>query len=238
MGFKFILIYFIIIFLVLEIAIILFRSTGLKREISRFQVVSMMTGTGFTTKESELILRHPVRRNIGMFLILFGVFSLAVIISSISAIMTESFHVPQLVWTAAVLGLLLLILRFTPVHTFLTKWLHGELQQSFDLKELPVSEIFEMGENDQFIDIPLFANSRHVGKRVQELLTDQYDINLLFIKRGKETIRKERLSTELRSGDLIYVYGNKADLANLFKEELAERDKQDHDENRAASLNE
>ncbi|GGD68797.1 TrkA C-terminal domain-containing protein [Paenibacillus nasutitermitis] len=238
MGFIFILIYFVIIFLVLEIAVILFRSTGLKRDISRFQVVSMMTGTGFTTKESELILRHPVRRNIGMFLILFGAFSLAVIISSISTIMTKSFHIPQLIWTAAVLGLILLVLRFPPVHSFITQWFHAELQQNFDLKELPVSESFEMNENDLFIDISIHEDSRHIGKSVKDLLKDDYDINLLFIKRGEETIRKDRMSTELCSGDLIFVYGSKADLSRLFEEELKLREQQEHDEKRAARLNE
>ncbi|MCM3570515.1 hypothetical protein [Neobacillus mesonae] len=44
----------------------------------------MMTATVFTTGESELILGHPIRRRLAAFSILFGVFSLAVIISSIS----------------------------------------------------------------------------------------------------------------------------------------------------------
>lgn len=59
MGFLFILIYFIFIVIVLEISAELFMISGLKKEIARFQAVSMLTATGFTTKESELILRHP-----------------------------------------------------------------------------------------------------------------------------------------------------------------------------------
>ncbi len=85
------------IFLVVEIAIALLITTGLEPQIARFQVVSMMTSTGFTTKESELILRHPIRRKIAVFLILFGAFSLAVVISSISNILAQSFRIPQMI---------------------------------------------------------------------------------------------------------------------------------------------
>ena len=62
MNLFFLLIYFIIITAVTEIFVILFRLTELKLEVSRFQVISLMTGTGFTTGESELILGHPESR--------------------------------------------------------------------------------------------------------------------------------------------------------------------------------
>jgi len=38
--------------------------TGLSHESARFQARSAFTGTGFTTKESEKIVNHPVRRRI------------------------------------------------------------------------------------------------------------------------------------------------------------------------------
>ena len=38
--------------------------TGLSREAAGFQARSAFTGVGFTTGESELIVRHPVRRRI------------------------------------------------------------------------------------------------------------------------------------------------------------------------------
>jgi hypothetical protein len=95
MGFLFILIYCIFIFFVLELSITILKITGLDHKVARFQVVSMLTSTGFTTKESELILRHPIRRKIAVFLILFGVFSLAVFISTISNILAKSFEIPR-----------------------------------------------------------------------------------------------------------------------------------------------
>ncbi|MBP3967169.1 hypothetical protein I8J30_31320, partial [Paenibacillus sp. DLE-14] len=60
----FILVYFVIVLAVVEISAILMRATGLNRDISRFQVISLLTSTGYTTKESELISNHPIRRRI------------------------------------------------------------------------------------------------------------------------------------------------------------------------------
>jgi hypothetical protein len=39
-------------------------STGLSAEVTHFQARSALTGVGFSTAESELIVNHPVRRRI------------------------------------------------------------------------------------------------------------------------------------------------------------------------------
>jgi len=46
--------------------------TGISREMARFQARSAFTGVGYTTKESESITTHPVRRQIVMLLMLLG----------------------------------------------------------------------------------------------------------------------------------------------------------------------
>jgi Trk K+ transport system NAD-binding subunit len=46
--------------------------TGLERDTSEFQAYSAFFGVGFTTRESELVVNHPVRRRIVQHLILAG----------------------------------------------------------------------------------------------------------------------------------------------------------------------
>lgn len=65
MGYVFIFVYITIILVVIEINTVLFTFAGLKKNFARFQVISMHTGTGFTTGESELIIDHPIRRRLG-----------------------------------------------------------------------------------------------------------------------------------------------------------------------------
>ncbi|MBU4542150.1 MAG: hypothetical protein KJ774_13160 [Firmicutes bacterium] len=59
-------------FIVVEIFTVLFRLTGLREDKARFQAVSCMTNSGFTTRESELILNSTVRRNLARVMMLFG----------------------------------------------------------------------------------------------------------------------------------------------------------------------
>ncbi len=63
-----------------EIFTILFRFVGLPEEKARFQVTSLLTGTGFTTRESEMILSTKQRRRLARLLMLFGyVFNITVV---------------------------------------------------------------------------------------------------------------------------------------------------------------
>ena len=63
-----------------ELLTILFRFTGLPDEKARFQVVSLLTGCGFTTRESEMILSNRSRRNLARITMLFGyVFNITIV---------------------------------------------------------------------------------------------------------------------------------------------------------------
>jgi hypothetical protein len=64
---------------VLAVSLVIMRAgataltlTGISREAARFQAQSAFLGVGFTTRESELVLAHPVRRRIVMVLMLLG----------------------------------------------------------------------------------------------------------------------------------------------------------------------
>ena len=63
-----------------ELFTMLFRFTGLPDERARFQVVSLLTGCGFTTRESELILTTRSRRRLARITMLFGyVFNITIV---------------------------------------------------------------------------------------------------------------------------------------------------------------
>ena len=63
-----------------ELFAILFRFTGLPDEKARFQVISLLTGCGFTTHESELLLSTRSRRRLARLTMLFGyVFNLTIV---------------------------------------------------------------------------------------------------------------------------------------------------------------
>lgn len=56
------------------------EATGMERTKARFQALSAITGTGFTTREAESIVDHPKRRRIATWLILLGNMGIAAFI--------------------------------------------------------------------------------------------------------------------------------------------------------------
>ena len=72
-----------------EIFTILFRFVGLPEEKARFQVTSLLTGCGFTTRESEMILTTRQRRRLARMLMLFGyVFNITVVSAFINVFLS------------------------------------------------------------------------------------------------------------------------------------------------------
>ncbi len=63
-----------------ELFTFFFRLTGLPAERARFQVLSLLTGTGFTTRESEMVLGSRHRRRLARITMLFGyVFNITIV---------------------------------------------------------------------------------------------------------------------------------------------------------------
>ena len=72
-----------------ELFTFLFRITGLPAEKARFQVISLLTGTGFTTRESEIVLSSRKRRRLARITMLFGyVFNVTILSAFINVFLS------------------------------------------------------------------------------------------------------------------------------------------------------
>ncbi len=70
----------LVYWIISELFAMLFRFTGLPDEKARFQVTSLLTGCGFTTHESELLLTTKSRRRLARITMLFGyVFNITIV---------------------------------------------------------------------------------------------------------------------------------------------------------------
>ncbi|MCM3763996.1 hypothetical protein [Neobacillus niacini] len=218
----FLLIYFMIIFTVIEIFVVLFRLTRLKVEVSRFQVISMMTGTGFTTDESELISGHPIRRKLATFLILFGVFSMAVIISSISEFLSNGLRLMEIGTVAAAVLLVLAILKLSGVQRLLFYFFNRKMEQTIELADYPIREIFLKNNGDTMIGLRVYEDSQLANRTIRKVVPniDEADLTVLFIKRGNLTIRKNIYYTTLHEGDQLLLYGNKKVMLETFQHDI------------------
>jgi hypothetical protein len=218
----FLVVYFIITRVVIASFVILFRQTGLKGEVSRFQVISMMTGTGFTTGESELILGHPIRRKLAAFLISYGAFSLAVIISSISQILSKGLGMTEILTAAAVVFIIYCTLRVKGIQRVLSKWFNRELKHHVELADMPIRDLFLKNKQDTLLNLHLYKESQLADSSLGQLADsrDSADFVVLFIERGDVMIRKNIYDTTLQEGDQLFLFGRKTVIHQIFAHDL------------------
>ncbi|MDN4071820.1 TrkA C-terminal domain-containing protein [Fictibacillus terranigra] len=219
MGYFFIFLYLLFVALVIEIASTLLVYTGLEPEISRYQVISMLTGTGFTTDESKLIIDHPLRRKISAFLILFGAFSLAVIISSISNILSDNFQTTELTVICSILILLLFLLKLPIIKQTFSKKLKEETKDTYPLSELPIKDVLYFEDDDYVTSIHIQGDSPFVGQKIESLIKPGEDLHVLSLIRGNRPLRENLNKKELQDGDRVIVYGKEEIINAKFGEE-------------------
>ena len=74
---------FAITFFFIRLASVALKLTGLPEQNAKFQAISAITGTGFTTSEAEMIVNYPIRRKIIGFLMIFGNLGIVSILSTL-----------------------------------------------------------------------------------------------------------------------------------------------------------
>ena len=206
----------LIVYFVIEISVILLQITGLDKKIARFQVISMLTRTGYTSDESNLIIKHPVRRRLSAFLILFGSFSLAVIISAITNLLSGNIHFPELIIVNTILLVIFLLGKTGYLQKLLKKKFQAKVQKYLDISELPVREVLYLQQEDIVTKVTVNKEHKLINQKVNRLEEGESDFKLLFIIRGKVTIRKNMYNETIHAGDVLVLYGNKNEINSKF----------------------
>ena len=85
----------IVSFIVVRIGAVAFELTGLEWSLAKFQALSCFTGTGFTTKEAELITGNPQRRRIASVLIVLGHAGLVTLIATFASSLSTDFFLAK-----------------------------------------------------------------------------------------------------------------------------------------------
>lgn len=201
---------FAVSFFLIRVASVALRLTGLSGSNARFQAMSALTGTGFTTTEAELITNYPIRRNIIAGLMLLGNLGIVSIISTtmISFVRIDADFqavMTQLAWMVGgtilfftvmlnpfvdrtLCGLIRYILK---KHTFLGGRHYNRLLQLGD--KLSVSE-------HQFFDSEPVAAA--------QLQTRFEDITILAVKRSTgETQPFSEALSPICPGDSLIIFG-------------------------------
>ena len=131
----------ILYWVITELFTFFFRLTGLPAERARFQVISLLTGTGYTTRESEIILSSRHRRRLARITMLFGyVFNVTIVSAFINVFLSlklvqvgaqfAGFLIPL-----GAVALIFICMRVPAIHAWGDNLLRRFADHVFDRKE-------------------------------------------------------------------------------------------------------
>jgi hypothetical protein len=215
--------------LLTRVATVALTLTGLSRETAAFQARSALSGAGFTTSESEAIVRQPARRRIVMFLMLVGSVGAVTVIATLvlSFVGTDSSQQgTRLALLVGGLLVLLLLARSPTVDRVLTPLITRILHRWTNLDTNDYAELLHLGEYS-VVEIALTSGHPAVGRSLGELDLRSRGIVAFGIARADGRYQGvPSFATQLEGGDTLLAYGSGDALADFCRADLNGRPSQ------------
>ena len=200
----------LISFLFVRAASIALMMTGLEKHKARFQALSAFSGTGFTTKEAELIVNHPVRRKIARWLMIMGNAGIVtVIVTATSSFATSAGYQLPLNLFLLIVGIFF-IYKLAQSRGFGRKWenyIEEKLIKSPEFEESATEDLLHFIEGYGMVKKIISDKSPMIGKSIAKLQLNKMGILVLGIERGKSWIPTPKANEILKSYDRLIVYG-------------------------------
>lgn len=208
-------------FLFVRGASIALMMTGMEKNRARFQALSAFSGTGFTTKEAELVVNHPQRRKIVRWLMIMGNAGVVTVIVTATSSFTSSsgFELPLNV-IVLVVGLFL-IYRLAKYRGFTRRWEHfieKKLIKSHGFEESATEDLLHFLEGYGLVKKIIHDNSPLAGKSLGDSRLNEKGVLVLGIERAKSWIPTPKAQEILTVGDNLVVYGPLEMLRLRFEE--------------------
>ena len=207
-----------------ELFAMLFRFTGLPDEKARFQVISLLTGCGFTTHESELLLTTKSRRRLARITMLFGyVFNITIVSAFINVFFSlkVSELAADLVSSLIPLLVILFILafmRFPVVRAWgdrLIEKLAGRIAHRDTANTILLMDYIGQETIAQVTlrEVPEDLQ----GKALSESgLKENHNILVMLVETDGSKAQPANAQTVFRPGDKLTVFGDYATISRVF----------------------
>jgi hypothetical protein len=195
--------------LILWIGSITLEATGMERSKARFQALSALSGTGFTTREAESIVDHPKRRRIVSWLIFLGSVGItafivimilyvragiaAPTITHIGIILASIFVFIVLIWTGTINRLTSLILHLLHKTPVVVEILHQAGEYGVARIKIDKADGLTIG------------NAKFKAR----------NITVLAIERGNKVLSLPKNEEPVQAGDCMLCYGKVSEFNGL-----------------------
>lgn len=217
----------VVSFVVVRIGAIAFQLTGLEWSLAKFQALSCFTGTGFTTREAELITCSRQRRRIASILIVLGHAGLVILIATFanSLIPQESvfqrisepilpFETPDslIIWMNLIIIVVAVYIIYRlfsneKVAKRLTNFLRRKVIRREIFKRVTFEELMIATGGYGITRIQAGRGCPVLNKTLAEAELRKLDITVLAILRGERTIPNPRADAQILLGDELICFG-------------------------------
>ena len=208
--------------IIIEVFSAIFRIEGVQIDKAKFQIISIITGTGFTTSESELMLATKRRRKLTQLMILFSyIFNISIVTTIVNIFIsydntTLSEGGIGIILTAVNIALLIILNKSTKIRKTFDNIVKNIALKANTKKVNPVS-IYDYYGNKVIAEITINKLNNQIEKLNLEKLKKEYDIQLLVVKRGNDVISELDSKLTIEDNDILLVFGNLKKIKNLFK---------------------
>ena len=223
-------IHFLVITLLVIFALVLFaraaaialEMTGLDKKRALFHTLSAFSRTGFTTKEAESIVNHPVRRMIIIWLMILGTAGFAtVIITATSHFVTSEGYQLPIDFLILLVGIYL-IYKVATHKAFIRRWerfIEVKLikSPSFAWKG-QIEGHFHLSEGNGLVRVIITEKYPFIGNSLSESGLTEKGLQVQSIERGKNWIPLPKAEERIQKGDRIVVYGPLEVLSGLIRD--------------------
>ncbi|QDT08990.1 TrkA C-terminal domain-containing protein [Planctomycetes bacterium K23_9] len=198
--------------LVTRIGSVALTLTGMAREVARFQARSAYSGCGYTTREAEQSLAHPVRRQIVMTLMLLGNLGVAAVAGTVVVSLTANLQGQNLLPAICLLFGGLLVLGIVAQ----SKWIEDQLNVviQWSLKKWTKVDtrdyvsLLQLTTDYAVTELSVSPNDWLAKKTLIELRLPAEGVLVLGIRRREgDYLGAPHATTEIRAFDTVVLYG-------------------------------
>jgi hypothetical protein len=233
MGVVLFIIVLVASFIIVRVGAVAFQLTGLEWSLAKFQSLSCFSGTGFTTKEAELITGDRRRRRIASVLMVLGNAGLVTMIATVASALnpentllgwlSESFLPFLPLWSVRWVNLGIIVIALFVIYKVftnkkfaqkLTRYLRKKILQKEFFKPVSFEELLLLtgGYGITRLEIPV-GNSL-ISKTLAESELRKNDITVLAILRGDETKPNPSANSKIQESDELILFGKLENIRN------------------------
>lgn len=200
-----------VLMLIVKIASIVLRLTGMDEKKAMFQSLSALTGAGFTTKELELIMKNPLRRKVISWLMVVGYAGIITIMVTFTSSIITSIGYMKYLNIAILFGGLYIVYRIANHEGIVKRWnkiIERKLIKYPVLDEPSAEDLLHFIEGYELVRITVSQNLSLANRRLSEITLSKEKYLIIGIERDGTWLPIPDSNEVVKENDKIVVYGS------------------------------